>query len=185
MPVDASALRRPAVFWDRDGVINESPGEGYLLSWSGFVFNPGILEALRLCVKRGYALVLVTSQQGVGKGLMSLADLDEIHAQMQGVLRAGGAVFDGIEHCTHLSGSCSCRKPSPEMILRAAERLHLDVDRSWMIGDHDRDILMGQRAGVLRTVRVLSHHAPEVVASYTVRVTAELLPLLQQELPAV
>jgi histidinol-phosphate phosphatase family protein len=175
---------RPAVFWDRDGVINVSPGAGYVLSWEEFRLSPGIVPALRICRDRGYALVIVTSQQGVGKGLMTLAQLDQIHAGLQAQLAEDGLRFDAIEHCTHLSGTCSCRKPSPEMIQRAAAELGIDLQRSWMIGDHDRDIQMALSAGipVAQTIRVLSHHEPKVQAGWTVSETVELAGLLAREL---
>ena len=176
--------KRPAVFFDRDGVVNVSPGDGYVLSWSGFEFSPGIFEATHLCRDRGYALVIVTSQQGVGKGLMSQADLDFIHQQMQDTLRVQGAPFDAIEACTHLSGTCTCRKPSPEMILRAAAELDLDLSQSWLVGDHDRDIQMAINAGVPHTIRVLSHHAPQVPAEHTISSPAELPALLGHVLRA-
>ena len=170
---------RPAVFFDRDGVINVSPGDGYVLNWGAFRFAPGAIEATRICHERGYALVLVTSQQGVGKGIMSQADLDDIHARMQARLTAEGAPFDAIEACTHLSGTCSCRKPSPEMIHRAATALDLDLNKSWLIGDHDRDIQMAINAGVPRTIRVLSHHQPAIQATHTVASPADLPALLR------
>ena len=177
-------MPRPAIFFDRDGVINVSPGEGYVLSWKDFHFNEGIMQATRLCHDQGYALVLVTSQQGVGKGLITQGTLDDIHARMQQGWAAQGAAFDRIEACTHLSGTCSCRKPSPEMIHRAATALDLDLSRSWLIGDHDRDIQMAINAGVPQTVRVLSHHLPGVAATHTIESTAELPALLKVVLPA-
>jgi D-glycero-D-manno-heptose 1,7-bisphosphate phosphatase len=170
---------KPAVFWDRDGVINVSPGAGYVLSWEEFHLSPGIAEALKVCQELSYALVVVTSQQGVGKGLMSMATLDEIHERMQDAL---GLRFDAILHCTHLSGTCSCRKPSPEMIHRAAEMLDLDLSQSWMIGDHDRDIEMGLRAGITQNIRVISHHQPGVQALHTVLTTSDLAELLSRVL---
>ncbi len=175
-------MPRPAVFFDRDGVINISPGDGYVLNWEQFRFAPGAIEATQLCAERGYALVLVTSQQGVGKGAMTQEALDDLHARMQATLAAQGAAFDAIEACTHLAGTCTCRKPSPEMVQRAAQELDLDLERSWLIGDHDRDIQMALNAGVPRTIRVLSHHAPSVPATYTVQSTAELPELLRRVL---
>jgi D-glycero-D-manno-heptose 1,7-bisphosphate phosphatase len=172
-------MSRPAVFWDRDGVINVSPGTGYVLSWQEFHISPGIAEALQVCRAKGYALVIVTSQQGVGKGLMSLATLDAIHEQMQEQL---GLRFDAIHHCTHLSGSCTCRKPSPQMILDAAAALDLDLSQSWLVGDHDRDIQMAHNAGVPHTIRVLSHHTPGVSATHTVERTEQLASLLREQL---
>lgn len=178
-------MMRPAVFFDRDGVVNVSPGDGYVLRTEDFHLSEGITEALQICRQRGYALVLVTSQQGVGKGLMSQADLDAIHAKMQGELAKSGAAFDLIKACTHLKGTCTCRKPSPEMIAVAARELGLDLEHSWLVGDHDRDILMAQNAGVPHTVRILSHHAPGVVASHTLREVRELAALLQTHLSPV
>ena len=176
-------MPRPAIFFDRDGVINISPGEGSVLGWKAFHFSDGIMEATRLCRELGYALVLVTSQQGVGKGLISQEVLDEIHTQMQEALAAEGAAFDQIEACTHLSGTCTCRKPSPQMIHKAAADLDLDLSRSWLIGDHDRDIQMAVNAGVPNTIRVVGHHVPGVPATHTVNSTAELPGLLKGVLP--
>ncbi len=180
-----STSPKPAVFFDRDGVINVSPGAGYVLSWDAFHFSKGIVAALALCKARGYATVVVTSQQGVGKGLMSQEDLDDIHAQMQEALLPHDAAFDAIIACTHLAGTCSCRKPSPEMIFHARDGLNLDLSRSWLVGDHDRDIQMAINAGVPRTVRIPSDHPPEVMADFTLEGTAGLAPLLWDELPKV
>ena len=178
-------MPQPAIFFDRDGVINVSPGEGYVLGWDEFQFSDGIMNVTRLCKERGYALVLVTSQQCVGKGLITQAALDDIHHRMQERLQVEGGAFDQIEACTHLSGTCTCRKPSPEMIFKAAADLDLDLGRSWLIGDHDRDIQMAINARVPNTIRVLSHHIPGVAASHTVESTSDLPALLLEVLPPV
>ena len=178
-----SSSPRPAVFFDRDGVVNVSPGEGYVLRWEDFHFAPGIVQALALCKERGYATILVTSQQGVGKGLMTQDDLNDIHSRMQEELAKHAAAFDGVYACTHLIGTCTCRKPSPEMILRARDDHGLDLTRSWLVGDHDRDIQMAINAGVPRTIRILSHHEPKVGAEYTLEDTTQLAALLTDHLP--
>ncbi len=183
MPTDSPL--RPAVFFDRDGVVNVSPGDGYVLSWEEFHFAPGIIEALALCRARGYATILVTSQQGVGKGLMTQDALNDLHARMQNDLVRHEAAFDGIYACTHLAGTCTCRKPSAEMILTAQADHGLDLARSWLVGDHDRDIQMAINAGVPRTVRILSHHEPKVAAEFTLAETMELAALLREKLPEV
>ena len=179
---DSPALLQPAVFFDRDGVVNVSPGEGYVLRPEDFHLSPGIIEALALCHQRGFKLILVTSQQGVGKGLMSQQTLDEIHASMQSVLTPASAAFDGIYSCTHLSGTCSCRKPSPEMILQAQREHGIDLARSWLVGDHDRDIQMAVNAGVPKTIRILSHHEPDITATHTLEATEGLAALLAEVL---
>lgn len=179
-------MSRPAVFFDRDGVVNVSPGAGYVLRWAGFAFAPGIVEALRHCREAGYALVLATSQQGVGKGLMSQADLEDIHARMQERLAADGAAFDGLYACTCLASDpgCTCRKPSPEMLQRAAADLNLDLTRSWLVGDADRDILMAHHAGVPHTVRIGDEPPCTAAASHWLPDTTGLATLLARELPS-
>jgi len=175
---------RPAFFFDRDGVVNVSPGAGYVLRKEDFHFSPGVIELLTYLKQKGFALVVVTSQQGVGKGLMSQQELDDIHAQMQAELATHQAEFDAIYACTCLSSDpdCTCRKPSAEMIEKAASSLDLDLSRSWLIGDHDRDIKMAENAGVPRTIRVLADHAAGVAATYTVSEVAEVLPWLKPQL---
>jgi len=173
-------MSRPAVFFDRDGVVNLSPGAGYVLRWEDFHFSPGIIEALALCRTRGYATVLATSQQGVGRKLMSQADLDLIHAKMQTHLRAHGAEFDSIYACTCLKTDpdCLCRKPSPEMLLLAAADLDLDLSLSLLVGDADRDIEMGTNAGVPLTIRIESENPHIVTATHTLSDTSGLAELL-------
>lgn len=178
-------MSRPAVFFDRDGVVNVSPGAGYVLSWEQFAFSPGLFEALRLCQSRGFLTVIVTSQQGVGKKLMSQADLDDIHARMQAALAAEGIAFDAIRACICLADDpgCTCRKPSPEMIFSACEELDIDLTTSWLIGDHDRDIQMAHNAGVNRTIRILNDGRPvTVAATHTLPDVAGLAALLGEVL---
>ncbi|MBE7498259.1 MAG: HAD family hydrolase [Verrucomicrobiaceae bacterium] len=179
----ATETPHPAFFFDRDGVVNVSPGAGYVLRPEDFHLSPGIAGALAWCKKAGFKLILVTSQQGVGKGLMSQETLDAIHARMQAMLAEQGTAFDGIYACTHLSGTCTCRKPGPEMIFRARDDHGLDLGRSWLVGDHDRDIQMAKNAGVPHTIRILSHHEPRVAADHTLASVAELEDLLQRLFP--
>lgn len=176
---------KPAFFFDRDGVVNRSPGAGYVLRREDFHFNDGIIDALAFLKSRGFALILVTSQQGVGKRLMTQAALDEIHASMQYELARHDAAFDAIYACTCLAGDphCTCRKPSPEMIFQAAREHDLDLERSWLIGDHDRDIQMALNAGIPRTIRIQGEKTESVTAAHVLGDTRGLLPLLQSLLP--
>ena len=169
----------PAVFFDRDGVVNVSPGSGYVLRPADFHLSHGIHAALDAAAAGGYRLVLITSQQGVGKGLMTQAELDAIHERMQHAFSATGTpVFDAIYACTHLEGTCQCRKPSPELILQAAREHSLDLERSIMIGDHDRDILMARKAGVRTTIRIAGHHRETEPADYRLDKVDDLAALL-------
>ncbi len=161
--------KRPAVFFDRDGVVNRSPGSGYVRSWRAFEFSPGFFDFFRMVKDRHWLAVLVTSQKGVGKGVMTQADLDDIHARMQSALRENcGADFDAIYAFT---GTAKCPhrpKPDPEMIYTAASDLNIDLDRSWLIGDADRDIEMAIAAGLEGSVRVRGDKPITVEATGTV-----------------
>lgn len=176
------SVKRPAVFFDRDGIVNQSPGDGYVTRWEDFVLCDGIEEAVMVCRERGYRTVLVTSQRCVGKGLITLAELQKIHRAMQDAL-GDEAAFDSIHVFTGLPGSEHLEKPKPGLILAAAEESAIDLERSWLVGDADRDILMAQHAGVATTVRVRTHHPVATTASWTVDSVAALVPVLVEHLP--
>jgi D-glycero-D-manno-heptose 1,7-bisphosphate phosphatase len=171
---------RPAFFFDRDGVVNVSPGGGYVLRWADFQFCKGVIDALAWLRTRGFVLILVTNQQGVGKGEMTQETLDDMHSRMQAELAKHSAQFDAIYACTCLKSdpACQCHKPSPEMALRAAKEHHLDLASSWLIGDHDRDIQMAVNAGIPHTIRVRSDKEIGVPADHTLSDTADLPALL-------
>jgi histidinol-phosphate phosphatase family protein len=136
-----------AVFLDRDGVINvfRGPGE-FVKSWDEFSFMPGVAEQLRRLRHAGFALVLVTNQSGVGRGIMTLADLQHIHDSMQRELNDDA--LDAIYFCSHHpDDNCDCRKPSPRMIQDACREHGIDAKKSFLVGDSGRDIEMGRAAG--------------------------------------
>jgi histidinol-phosphate phosphatase family protein len=142
------------VFFDRDGVVNRSPGEGYVERWEDFELMPGFAEVLSAVSRRGYAAVIVTNQSGVARGVMTRTTVEQIHGRLEALLeeRYGERVLD-ILYCPHDDGECTCRKPQPGMILQAAAEHGLDLGASWMVGDSERDIVAGRRAGC-RTVLV-------------------------------
>jgi histidinol-phosphate phosphatase family protein len=148
-----------AFFFDRDGTVNVSPGPGYVLRWDDFHFMPGLMEMLAAVKARGWRTILVTSQQGVGKGLMTLAELDHIHAHMQQAL--GPLAFDAIYACTGLDGEDPRRKPSPLMLQEAASDHQLDLTQCWNIGDKKRDLEMGHAAGVPHNLHLGSPAFPD------------------------
>jgi D-glycero-D-manno-heptose 1,7-bisphosphate phosphatase len=145
-----------AVFIDRDGVINQKPREGeYITSWGDFHILPGVAVAITLLKKAGYAVIVVTNQRCVAKGLIGIAGLEEIHARMRESLARSGATLDRIYYCPHnFQSQCKCRKPAPGMLLEAAQALSLDLGSSWMVGDSDIDIQAGKNAGC-KTARVV------------------------------
>ena len=143
---------RPAVFLDRDGTLNID--RGYLTTPAQMQLLPGVGPPLRQLRDAGYALVLVTNQSAIGRGMMTEADLQAVHAEMNRQLAGLGVFLDGIYSCPvapptddPLAIVHPDRKPAPGMLLRAAKDLQLDLARSWMIGDSLRDVLAGQNAG--------------------------------------
>ena len=156
-------MSRPCVFFDRDGVVNVSPGPGYVLRPEDFHLQAGITDCLKIAHERGYVTVLVTSQRCVGKGLISEDGLAAIHSKMQAELGGG---FRDIFAFTGLPGTETWEKPSPVMIQLAAEKHDIDLENSWMIGDADRDIEMAHRARIKRTIRVTGEREVTIPAEF-------------------
>lgn len=171
-----------AVFFDRDGIVNERLIGEYVRSVREFVFIDAITDVLSLVHARGYKAVLVSNQQGVGKGLMTMEDLREITEHFQRELvRRCGVSFDDIRYCTDLdSDNSPRRKPAPGMLLEAAAEGDIDLSSSWMIGDSVSDVVAGRAAGV-RTILVGDYeHVPE--ADWIVPCVADVLPVLREHL---
>ncbi len=146
-----------AAFLDRDGVINRNaPDGGYTTRWEDFHFLPGVSEAIALLNRHNFLVIVVTNQRGVAKGLLSLATLEEIHTKMTAQLAATGARIDAIYFCPHGADQpCSCRKPSPGMLITAAQDHHISLPNSWMLGDSASDTEAGSQAGC-KTIRITS-----------------------------
>ncbi|CAN5187230.1 D-glycero-beta-D-manno-heptose 1,7-bisphosphate 7-phosphatase [soil metagenome] len=176
-----SSGRRKAVFFDRDGVVNVSPGGGYVSTWKDFRFTPGIDEVLWLCRLRGFLTVLITNQRGVFTGETSLDDLHEIHHRMQSALAKKRSAFDAIYMATG-DRDDPRRKPAATMFQEAAAELGLDLSGSVMVGDHDRDIEAARASGLSTAVRYLGAHPVGVEADHTVASAGELLALLEKVL---
>jgi len=148
-------LKRKCFFFDRDGIVNKSPGPGrYVTRWSDFHLNPGFVPCLRRTFEAGYQAVIVTNQRCVARGLISIASLEAIHGRLKLLLRKKyGLKLLDIAYCPHDNGECNCRKPEPGMLLAMAKKHGLDLGESWMVGDSDTDIEAGRRAGC-RTILV-------------------------------
>jgi D-glycero-D-manno-heptose 1,7-bisphosphate phosphatase len=160
---------KPCLFFDRDGVVNRSPGPGYVLRWEDFEFQDGIFDLISLVKSHGWLAVLITSQKGVGKGEMFHVELDRIHDEMQKRIAAEcGSGFDAIYAHTGLPEDPHPAKPDPGMILSAASDHDIDLSRSWMIGDADRDIEMAQRSSLEGAIRLVGDKALGIEASETV-----------------
>jgi D,D-heptose 1,7-bisphosphate phosphatase len=157
-PVGAGARppvmsRRRAVFLDRDGVLVADMH--HLRRADQLRLLPGVPEALVQLREAGWALVVATNQSVVARGWLSEEGLGRVHGALIDMLRERGAMLDRIYYCPHhpdgevpeYRGACSCRKPNPGMLLRAAEELDLELADSVMVGDAPSDIEAGRRAG--------------------------------------
>ena len=138
------------LFLDRDGVINHEKEESYIFHYGEFVFYGGVLDALRILAGKFGRIVIVTNQRGVGKGLMTVGDLDNIHEQMgKEVKRAGGRI-DNVYYCDSLSDTHPSRKPNPGMAYQAKKDYpEIDLKRSVMVGNNISDMDFGRNAGMV------------------------------------
>jgi len=142
--------RNKAFFFDRDGVVNYRIVGNYVRTYEEMIIIPDFLPFFKLIKQKDYLAILVTNQQGIGKGLMTLEDFHKVSIHMQMYLkRTTGYVFDDIFFCPELKSSNSPnRKPEPGMLLQAASKWNIDMGNSWIVGDKDTDIIAGKKAGV-------------------------------------
>ena len=138
------------VILDRDGVLNyEAPEGSYVREPAEFRWLPGALEALALLRGAGLRLSVATNQAGVGRGLMTLAQLAAVHERMQTEAAAHGGALDAVLYCPHApEEQCSCRKPAPGLIQAALARSGIAASDSIVVGDDRRDLEAAERAGV-------------------------------------
>jgi D-glycero-D-manno-heptose 1,7-bisphosphate phosphatase len=167
----------PAVFLDRDGTMIDDVG--HLDSLSRVSFYPWTVDAIRALNQAGLAVVVVTNQSGIARGLFDEAFVQETHRYLDASLAAGGARVDAYYYCPHhrdgrvpeYTRACDCRKPGRGMIDAAARDLGLDPARSFVVGDKWIDVQMGHAVGA-RTILVRTgwgaeeeRHPPEGTAA--------------------
>ena len=156
----------PAVFLDRDGVVNRhTPGE-YVTRWAEFKILPGVPQALRRLRRAGFRLVIVSNQAGVPKGFLERDELIRMTDISLRKFKAAGAAVDGAFFCLHHPNQdCSCRKPKPGLLRVAAHFFPTDFSRSFLIGDSLVDILAGA-AMTCRTIYLAAKPDASVPATY-------------------
>lgn len=156
MPQPASpALLRPALFLDRDGVLNED--RGYVYRWEDFHWIAGARETVAAFNAAGWLVIVVTNQSGVGRGYYTEDAMHALHARMAEDLAAAGAHIDAFYHAPQHPEALTdayrhpdppLRKPNPGMILQALQDWPIDRETSLMIGDKPSDLEAALRAGV-------------------------------------
>ncbi len=148
------------VFLDRDGVINEFPGNGnYVTRVKNFHFIPGSLDAIRRLTEAGFTIFVVSNQAGVGKGIYSLDKLNRITKNMMAAVKKAGGRIKKVFYCIHRTEhDCDCRKPEIGSILRAMKAINTSmhhIEHAFFVGDTKVDIQTGHKAGC-KTIFVLS-----------------------------
>ena len=140
---------RCCVFLDRDGVINAKAAVGeYVCVWEEFKILPSVVDWIRLFNALDLLVIVVTNQRGVAKGLMTAADLEEIHRRMCSALAKRGAHVDDVFSCIHEEGTCECRKPRAGLVMAAARKWDIDLSRSILIGDSNTDRELAKACGM-------------------------------------
>ena len=147
-------VKKPAVFIDRDGTVNEQMG--YINHLSRFKMLPGAAEAIKLLNSHQYLTIIVSNQSGVARGYYPIELVDEVHAHMISLVEKSGAMIDGIFFCPHYAkGSvpeysiqCNCRKPKTGLIEKACDVFDIDMKNSYVIGDRYSDIELAVRLDI-------------------------------------
>ena len=158
-----TANKYPAVFLDRDGVVNKEVG--YITSIEQIEIYDFAREAIDMFHDAGWKVIIVTNQSAIAKGMLTEIKLNEIHKYFMDCLNV-----DDIFYCPHYPPEdeeilpyniyCNCRKPAPGMIIEAAKKHNIDLKKSYSVGERESDILAGKRAGV-STVLVKTGYGSE------------------------
>jgi len=168
-------VSRPALFLDRDGVVNIE--KNYLHKVEDFEFIDDIFALCKKYQTLGYLIVVVTNQSGIARGYYSEEDFSLLTRWMVDVFDRENIHITDVYHCPHhpdISGTCSCRKPEPGMLLAAAEKYNIDLENSLLVGDSERDITAAHRAGLKETY-LFSPDAKSTKATKIIRALKELI----------
>lgn len=187
--MNTAEANRRALFLDRDGVINED--SGYTHRIEEFVFIDGIFDLARAAHQLDMALVVVTNQAGIGRGLYSEQDFQRLTTWMSTRFAEAGAPLARVLHCPYhptegvgeYRRESMFRKPGPGMLLQARDELGLDLPRSVLVGDKPSDIEAGRRAGVGTTLLLARHDTESEVSdapTACIRSLHEALPYLSR-----
>lgn len=144
---------KKAVFLDRDGVINED--SGYVSKIENFKFLDGVFETLKEFRKLGFLLIIVTNQSGIARGFYTLEDFMILNEFMLNEFAKNAVFIDKVYFCPHgVEDGCECRKPKPDMILRALREFDIDPQKSFLIGDKPSDIEAAKNANLANAYQI-------------------------------
>ena len=145
------------IFLDRDGVINKEIN--YLHKIDDFEFIDGIFDVCLYFQSLGYKIIIITNQSGISRGYYSHSDYQKVTQWMLDQFKYKNINILDVFHCPHGPDStCDCRKPKPGMFLKAKDKHNTDMEKSWMIGDKERDTIAANSAGIDNTILIRSSH---------------------------
>ena len=144
-----------AVILDRDGTLNED--KDYVYKTEDFKLLPGVIEGLKL-LSKDFIFVIITNQSGIGRGVYTEEDMHKFNEKLIDELKKENIEIKKIYFCSHIpEDNCDCRKPETKNIQQARRDFDIDIEKSWIIGDHPSDIELGKRMGT-RAVYLLTGH---------------------------
>ena len=146
-----------AIFLDRDGIINEDIN--YLYKIDEFEFIDGIFDSCLFLINLGFKIIIITNQSGIARGFYTESDYQKLTQWMLSKFSEKKIYILDVFHCPHgPESSCCCRKPKPGMFLEAKLKYDINMKKSWMIGDNERDIVAANSAGISKTILLDKNH---------------------------
>ena len=162
-----------AIFLDRDGIINKD--KGYVYKIKDFEFVDGIFEVCSYFQNQGYLIIVVTNQSGIARNYYSEDDYQKLNSWMIDKFKEKNITISKTYHCPHLpSENCDCRKPKPEMFLRAKNDFYIDMKHSILIGDKESDIKAGINAGIINNFLI---NKKDIIESKALKILNNLLEI--------
>ena len=153
------------IFLDRDGVINKDIN--YLHKIDDFEFIDGIFDVCLYFQSLGYKIIIITNQSGISRGYYSHSDYQKVTQWMLDQFKYKNINILDVFHCPHGPDStCNCRKPKPGMFLKAKDKHNTDMEKSWLIGDNEIDVIAANEAGIENTILVKTGHRIDESNSY-------------------